>query len=66
MMLEKRCAMTEMPKDRENIDAFYHSDANRSDTVDHSQWTAPKQQICPVLYGDANIHGRFRYGERTS
>lgn len=33
MLTEKRCAMTDWPKDRINLDAFYHADANRSDTV---------------------------------
>lgn len=33
MLTEKRCAMTEWPKDRINLDAFYHADSNRSDTV---------------------------------
>lgn len=33
MLAEKRCAMTEWPKDRVNIDAFYHADSNRCDTV---------------------------------
>lgn len=33
MMLEKRCAMTEWPKDRLNLEAFYHPDGNRPDTV---------------------------------
>ena len=29
----KRNVMTEWPKDRINIDAFYHPDGNRKDTV---------------------------------
>lgn len=33
MLTEKRCAMTDWPKDRMNLDAFYHADGNRSDTV---------------------------------
>lgn len=33
MILDGRCAMTEFPKDRMNIDAFYHPDADRTDTV---------------------------------
>ena len=33
MLAEKQCAMTEWPKDRVNIDAFYHPDSNRCDTV---------------------------------
>lgn len=33
MLGEGRSAMTEVPGDRFNIDAFYHPDADRSDTV---------------------------------
>ena len=33
MLLEGRSALTEIPKDRFNIDAFYHPDAERHDTV---------------------------------
>ncbi|KAI9842656.1 MAG: Type I Iterative PKS [Sclerophora amabilis] len=31
MLTEKRCTMTEWPKERINLDAFYHPDANRND-----------------------------------
>ena len=33
MLMERRCAMTEIPKDRMNLSAFYHPDANRQDNV---------------------------------
>ncbi|TVY80408.1 Highly reducing polyketide synthase azaB [Lachnellula suecica] len=33
MIQEKRCAMTEVPKDRFDIDAFYHPDKDRRNTV---------------------------------
>ena len=33
LLKEGRCAVTEFPKDRINIDAFYSTDANRTDTV---------------------------------
>ncbi|KAI9692404.1 MAG: Type I Iterative PKS [Bathelium mastoideum] len=33
ILLEKRCVMTEFPPDRVNIDAFYHPDTTRPDTV---------------------------------
>ncbi|KAF2468466.1 reducing type I polyketide synthase [Lindgomyces ingoldianus] len=33
MLVEKRCAMTEIPKDRINIDAFYSPDKTRDDTI---------------------------------
>ena len=33
MLLERRCAMTEWPSDRLNLEAFYHADKNRNDTV---------------------------------
>lgn len=33
MLIEKRCAMTEFPEDRINLNGFYHPDADRNDTV---------------------------------
>lgn len=33
MLMEKRCASKEIPKDRMNIDALYHPDIERHDTV---------------------------------
>ena len=33
MLMEKRCSMTEWPQDRLNLDAFYHPDSSRPDTV---------------------------------
>ncbi|KAG9238586.1 hypothetical protein BJ875DRAFT_415989 [Amylocarpus encephaloides] len=33
IMAEKRCVMTEMPRERVNMDAFYHPDKERVDTV---------------------------------
>jgi hypothetical protein len=33
MLMEKRCAMTEVPSDRFNIDAFHGVDNGRIDTV---------------------------------
>ncbi|MCJ1398962.1 hypothetical protein MMC11_002163 [Xylographa trunciseda] len=33
MMTEKRCSMTEWPKERLNLDAFYHPDSSRPDTI---------------------------------
>ena len=33
MLMEGRCAVTDIPKDRINLDAFYSTDANRKDTV---------------------------------
>lgn len=33
MLVEGRCAMTEFPKSRINIDGFHHPDGNRMDTV---------------------------------
>lgn len=41
MLTEKRCCMTEFPRDRANIEAFYHPDSDRLDTV--------KYLIEPVL-----------------
>lgn len=37
MLREGRSAMTEVPKDRFNIDSFYHSDAGRYDRVSRSE-----------------------------
>ena len=34
MMEEKRCVMTEWPSNRINLDAFYHPESERRDTVD--------------------------------
>ena len=33
MLEQQRCATTEWPKDRVNLDAFYHPDSDRRDTV---------------------------------
>ena len=33
MLVDKGCAMTEWPKDRANTEAFYHPDADRTNTV---------------------------------
>jgi hypothetical protein len=33
MLMEKRCAMTEVPSDRLNVDAFQGTDTNRTDQV---------------------------------
>lgn len=33
MLMEKRCSMTEWPKERLNLNAFYHPDSSRPDTV---------------------------------
>ena len=35
MLLNKKCAMTEWPEDRLNVDAFYHPDSSRPDTVQY-------------------------------
>ena len=33
LLLQQRCTMTEWPKEKLNVDAFYHSDQSRNDTV---------------------------------
>ena len=33
LLLQQRCTMTEWPKERLNVDAFYHLDKSRNDTV---------------------------------
>lgn len=35
MLVEGRSASTDFPKERLNIDGFYHPDASRSSTVSH-------------------------------
>ena len=42
MLMEGRSAMTEYPKDRMNIDAFYHPDTTRQDTVSDPFILTPK------------------------
>ena len=37
MLKEKRCAMTEWPRDRINLEAFYHRDENRDEKVCNSR-----------------------------
>ena len=37
LLLQQRCTMTEWPKERLNVDAFYHSDKNRNDTVSNRE-----------------------------
>ena len=44
MLEEKRCAMTEWPKDRINLDAFYHRDEDRDEKVRNS-----RRSICSSL-----------------
>lgn len=41
LLLEGRSAMTEVPKDRWNVDAFYHPDPDRPDTVRHTSLPLP-------------------------
>lgn len=43
MLLEKRCAMTEWPSERANLDAFYHPDKKRNDTVTYGNPSPPPQ-----------------------
>ena len=33
LLMNRKCAMTEWPKDRLNVNAFYHPDSSRPDTV---------------------------------
>ena len=46
--------MSEVPKDRFNIDSFYHSNANRLDTV----YTHGSYFILDVTYGPLQLHVR--------
>ena len=45
LLEEKKCTMTEWPKDRMNIDAFYHPDHDRHDTVRPCQFIPPYQML---------------------
>ena len=38
VLRNKRCVMTEWPRDRVNIDAFHHPDSKRPDTVQSYTW----------------------------
>ena len=51
MLLEKRCAMTEWPTDRLNIDAFHHPDPSRRGTVG-----SPKYGNFTVLKAYHRLH----------
>ena len=50
LLREGRCAVSEFPKDRINIDAFYSTDANRNDTVcctsERNREYADHQVVC--------------------
>lgn len=48
LLAEGRSALTEVPEDRFNIDAFYHPDATRATTVCIEISSA----ICQVIIGD--------------
>ncbi len=50
MLAEKRCAMTEWPKDRINLEAFYHADSNRMDTVRYSLFQSNRIILRPWAY----------------
>ena len=43
MIMEKRCAMTEIPADRLETDSFYGTDKSRNDTVMPSNPSNPQQ-----------------------
>ena len=47
MLEEKRCAMTEWPRNRINLDSFYHPDNDRRDTV----MTCP---LSPMFYATSH------------
>lgn len=50
MLLEKRCAMTEWPSERANLDAFYHPDKNRNDTVTKLSQTPEESFVFRILF----------------
>ena len=49
MLKDKRCAMTEWPEDRLNVDAFYHPDSQRLDTVHGLTSLSVKNAKIPVI-----------------
>ena len=46
MLMERRSAMTEIPKDRMNLDSFYSPDASRRDTVSKNSFAGQKSTDC--------------------
>ena len=57
MLLERRCASTEFPKDRMNIDAFYHPDRDRQGSVSLASCRLPHpyHQTFPLPAADQYI-----------
>ena len=64
MLAEKRCAMTEWPKDRINLDAFYHPDSNRTDTVRALPMAKPSSKFsdCSLYFIDTSTRRSFSWG----
>lgn len=57
LLEEKRCVASDWPRDRISLDAFYHADNDRRDTV----------SSCFLAFGDHGLMGRRnRCGEDTS
>ncbi len=49
MLCDRKCSMTDWPKDRVNVDSFYHPDSKRHDTVRGIPLLLGEQQLTVVL-----------------
>jgi hypothetical protein len=58
MMLEKRCASGEFPRERVNIDGFYQKDSSKSNTVSIKLFgtVAASFMLVYSLHGDISYH----------
>lgn len=65
MMMEKRCAMTEWPKERLNLEAFYPPDTNRLDTVRIPRPRLPAVAFRCLLGCRQLTRHRFLFGGRS-
>lgn len=63
MLLQGRSALTDIPKDRYNIDAFYHPDPDRAGAVRFFK-TAPL--VCQIANSCADKHQKSSFHNRQS
>lgn len=49
LLMEKRCASREIPSDRANLEAFYHSDGTRPDAVSSKLLWCSSHNFLPYL-----------------
>ena len=67
MLMEGRCAMTEVPEDRWNLVSFYHPDAERKDSVCGQLLCLHSQSLCcyfAVIYPGTDPFARRTLLER--